>query len=145
MSKMIFVNLPVADIAASTRFYEAIGCQKNEQFSDHQAASMVWSDTITFQLLSRDYFSTFISRPVADARQSCQVLLALTQDSREAIDSIADAAASAGGKADIRDPMDMGWMYNRAFQDPDGHVFEAVWMDMEAMASAMEEQGGETV
>ena len=52
MSKMIFVNLPVKDIAAATRFYEAIGCQKNEQFSDHQASSMVWSDVITFHLLT---------------------------------------------------------------------------------------------
>jgi len=68
MPKMIFVNLPVTDLAASTRFYEAIGCRKNEQFSDDRAASMVWSDTITFQLLQRDYFASFTSKAVADAR-----------------------------------------------------------------------------
>lgn len=143
MTKMIFINLPVSDIAASTRFYEAIGCTRNDQFSDHQAASMVWSDTITFQLLTREYFSSFISRPVADAKASCQVLLAISLDSRDAVDGIAGAAASSGGTADIRDPMDMGWMYNRAFQDPDGHVFEAVWMDMDAMSAAMSEGAGE--
>lgn len=138
MSKMIFVNLPVSDLARSTRFYEAIGCQKNEQFSDHQASSMVWSDVITFQLLTREYFATFTSKPVADAQASCQVLLCLTRDSRDEVDAIAGAAAASGGKADVRDVMDMGWMYNRAFADPDGHVFEAVWMDMGAAAAAGE-------
>ena len=137
MPKMIFVNLPVEDLAAATRFYEAIGCKKNEQFSDHQASSMVWSDAITFHLLTRDYFATFTSKPVADARQSCEVMLAITLDSREAVDAISEAAAVAGGKSDIRAPMDMGWMYNRALEDTDGHTFEAVWADMAAMNEQM--------
>ena len=136
MPKMIFVNLPVADLAASTHFYEAIGCIRNEQFSDEKASSMAWSDTITFQLLTREYFSTFTSKDVADAHSTCQVLFALTGDSRDQVDGIATTASSAGGKADVRAVMDLGWLYNRAFSDPDGHVFEAVWMDAEAMTSA---------
>jgi uncharacterized protein len=136
MSKMIFVNLPVADIAASTRFYAAIGCVKNAQFSDDKASSMTWSDAITFQLLTREYFSTFTSKAIPDAHQTCQMLLALTCDSREAVNAISAAAASAGGRADIRGTMDLGWLYNRAFADPDGHVFEAVWLDANAMPSA---------
>lgn len=134
MPKMIFVNLPVKDLAAATRFYEAIGCKKNQQFSDERAASMVWSDAITFQLLTRDYFATFISKPIANAHETSQVLLALTRDSREEVDATAEAAAASGGRTDIRDITDMGWLYNRAFADPDGHVFEAVWMDMNAAA-----------
>jgi predicted lactoylglutathione lyase len=94
---------------------------------------MVWSETITFQLLVRDYFATFTSKPVADAHATCQVLLALTRDSRDEVNAIAEAAASSGGSADVRAVMDMGWLYNRAFADPDGHVFEAVWMDMTAV------------
>jgi predicted lactoylglutathione lyase len=134
--KMIFVNLPVADLAASTRFYEAIGCSKNPQFSDDKASSMVWSDTITFQLLTREYFSTFTSKKIPDAHRTCQVLFALSRDSRDEVDAIAEAAPAAGGKADVRDVMDLGWLYNRAFSDPDGHVFEAVWMDAGAMSAA---------
>jgi predicted lactoylglutathione lyase len=137
MPKMIFVNLPVEDIAAATRFYEAIGCKKNEQFSDHRASSMVWSDAVTFHLLTRDYFATFTPKQVADARKTCEVLLAITLDSREAVDAIAETAATSGGKADVRAPMDMGWMYNRAFEDTDGHIFEAVWADMAAMNEQM--------
>jgi predicted lactoylglutathione lyase len=132
MPKVIFVNLPVKDLAASTRFYEAIGCRKNEQFSGETAASMVWSEAITFQLLTREYFATFISKQIPDAHATCQVLLCLSCDSRGEVDRLAEAAASAGGKADIRDPMDLGFMYNRAAEDPDGHVLELVWMDPEA-------------
>ena len=138
MPKMIFVNLPVKDLAAATRFYEAIGCEKNEQFSDHQASSMVWSDTITFHLLTNDYFGTFTPKKIADAHATSEVLLALSRDSREEVDAIADAAAAAGGKADVRERMDLGWLYNRAFEDPDGHVFEAVSMDMGAASAEME-------
>lgn len=135
MPKTIFANLPVADLAESTRFYEAIGCVKNQQFSDEKASSMTWSDSITFQLLTRAYFATFSSKPVADAHQTCQVLFALTRDGRGEVDAMAEAAAAAGGKADVRAVMDLGWLYNRAFADPDGHVFEAVWMDPNAMPS----------
>jgi predicted lactoylglutathione lyase len=130
---MIFVNLPVSDVAAATRVYEAIGCKQNPDFSDHQSSSMIWSDAITFQLLSRDYFASFTSKPVADAHAGAQVLLALTLESRAAVDAMVKAAAAAGGKADPRPAMDLGWLYNRAFEDADGHTFEAVFADMAAM------------
>jgi predicted lactoylglutathione lyase len=130
---MIFVNLPVTDLAASTRFYEAIGCRKNAQFSDHKASSMVWSDTITIQLLAREFFATFTTKPVADAHATCQVMLCLSRDSRDEVDRLVVAAAKAGGKADVRAPIEMDFMYNRAFEDPDGHEFELVWLNPAAM------------
>ncbi len=136
MTKTIFVNLPVKDIVAATGFYEAIGCQKNEQFSDHQASSMVWSDAITFQLLAHDYFATFTPKPISDAHATTEVLLALTFDSRAEVDAIVETAAVAGGKADPRAPNDMGWLYTRAFEDTEGHMFEAVWADMAAASAA---------
>ncbi|TSD84853.1 lactoylglutathione lyase [Mycobacterium sp. KBS0706] len=132
MPKMIFVNLPVADLAASIRFYEAIGCRKNDQFSDDRAASMVWSDTITFQLLTQAYFQTFAPRPLAQPREAIGMLIALSRDSRAEVDAITEAAAAAGGRADIRERQDLGFLYGRTFEDPDGHVFEPMWMDMAA-------------
>lgn len=128
-AKSIFVTLPVTDLGAATRFYTAIGCKKNEQFSDHTASTMAWSETITFQLQTREKFATYSSKAVADAHRTCQVLLGVSADSRDHVDAIVKAAAVAGGKADLRAPIDMGWLYNRAFQDPDGHVFEAYWLD----------------
>ena len=136
MPKMIFVNLPVKDLAASIRFYEAIGCSKNAQFSDESAASMVWSDAITFQLLTRDYYATFSAKPIADAHATSAMLIALSRDSREEVDAITEAAGAAGGKADMREPQDMGFLYQRVFEDPDGNTFEPTWMDPSGMPAA---------
>jgi predicted lactoylglutathione lyase len=131
---MIFVNLPVKDLAASTRFYQAIGCEKNERFSNENSGSMVWSETITFQLLTHSYFSTFTAKPITDAHKSTPMLIALSCDSRKEVDAMVEAGAAAGGRADIRPPQDMGFMYVRTVEDPDGHVFEPAWMDVAAMA-----------
>jgi predicted lactoylglutathione lyase len=141
---MIFVNLPVRDLAAATRFYTAIGCEKNEQFSNADAASMVWSDTINFHLLTHEFFATFTSKPIADAHTTSAMLIALSCDSRAEVDAIVEAAAAAGGNADIRERQDMGFMYLRTFEDPDGHVFEPMWMDVGAASAAMGEQQAES-
>lgn len=136
MPKMIFVNLPVKDLGAATRFYEGIGCVKNEQFSDGNASSMVWSDTIHFMLLTHDFYKTFTDKPIADAHAASAMMIALSFDSRAEVDAITEAAAKAGGKADVRPPQDHGFMYGRAFADPDGNVFEPTYMDMSAMPAA---------
>ena len=136
MPKMIFVNLPVRDLAAATRFYQALGCEQNEEFSSDQAAMMVWSDAITFQLLTQDYFATFTSKKVADATATSEVLIALARDSREEVDAAVEAGAGAGGRADVREPQDLGFMYNKAMEDPDGHILEFLWMDMGAASGA---------
>ena len=128
MARMIFVNLPVKDLPAATRFYEAIGCEKNAQFSDDNASSMVWSETITFQLLTHDYYATFTPKPVADAHKASGMMIALSRDSREEVDAMVEAAGSAGGTKDPHQAQDMGFMYMRTFADPDGHVFEPMWM-----------------
>lgn len=132
MSKFIYVILPVADVSAATRFYEAIGCRRNDAFSGETAVSMIWSDTINFQLARRDDFATFTTKPVADARATCQVLLCLSCDRRAEIDSLSEAATRQGGRVDVRAPIDNDFMYNRAVEDPDGHVLELVWMNPDA-------------
>ncbi len=133
MTKMIFINLPVKDLGAAERFYTAIGCEKNPQFSDENAVSMVWSDAIVFMLLKHEYFSTFVTKPIANAQEGVGALYAISCDRKEAVDAITEAAGKAGGTADVRDPQDLGFMYSRAFADPDGHIFEPAYMDMSAM------------
>ena len=96
---------------------------------------MVWSDTIIFQLLTHDYYRDLHVEADRRSAQDQRVLLALSQDSREEVDAIVEAAAAAGGKAESASPTDMGLLYIRAFEDPDGHMFEMVWVDM-AAASA---------
>ncbi|MEN2711508.1 VOC family protein [Sphingomonas sp. NPDC092331] len=136
MPQMIFVNLPVADVARSTAFYEAIGCTKDARFSNEQASAMQLSDTIVFMILSRDFFKTFTPKPIADAHAVTEALICISRDSREAVDAIVEAAGQAGGKADIREKQDMGFMYGRSFEDPDGHIFEPMFMDLEAAMAA---------
>ncbi|MBT2134315.1 VOC family protein [Croceibacterium sp. LX-88] len=130
MAKMIFVNLPVTDLPASMRFYEAIGFTNNPQFTNDQAAAMMWSDTIVAMLLRHDFWKTFTSKQIPDAHQSAQVLLALSQDSKEEVEAIVAKAVAAGGKADPTPKQDMGFMYGRSFEDPDGHIWENAYMNM---------------
>lgn len=128
MGQMLFVNLPVADLAASTRFYEALGASRNPQFSNENAACMVLSDTIYVMILTQDYYRTFTSRPIANARATSQVLLALTVDDRAQVDALVAATSDSGGRADPNPGQDMDFMFSRTVEDPDGHVWEIVWM-----------------
>lgn len=136
MSKMIFVNLPVASLAKAIAFYESIGATKNPQFSDDTAACMVLSETIFVMVLTHDKYRQFTSKPIADASKTSEVLLALSTDSRDAVDAMVASAVKAGGKADPGPKQDHGFMYGRSFEDPDHHHWEVVWMDMEAASSA---------
>jgi uncharacterized protein len=132
-TKSIFINLPVRDLAKSTAFYQAIGFTRNDMFSDDNASSMMWSENIVVMLLTRDYYSTFTSKPIGDAHATSAMLIALSQDSREDVDAIVEKAGAAGGQADVREKQDLGFMYGRSFADPDGNVFEPMWMNPEAM------------
>jgi uncharacterized protein len=136
--KMIFVNLPVADAEASAVFYEAIGFTRDLRFSQPgTTAAMVWSETIIFMLLSPSRFADFTGKRIIDAKTEVQALLCLSIDNREAVDAIVAKAVAAGGKADPCPKQDHGFMYGRSFEDLDGHVFEPMWMNVEAALAAM--------
>ncbi|WP_295709347.1 VOC family protein [uncultured Brevundimonas sp.] len=138
MPKMIFVNLPVTDLPRSIAFYEAMGASKNPMFSDDTAACMVFSDTIHAMLLTHDKWRTFTDRPIPDAHRSAQVALCLSEDEKPGVDRVIDAAASAGGQADPNPKQDYGFMYGRSVADPDGHIWEVMWMDPAAVAQGPE-------
>ena len=133
MSKQIFVNLPVRDLDKAKAFHVALGHTINPKFTDANAACIVVSDSIFFMLLKREYFQTFTDKAIPDAHQSAQVLLCLSQDSQDAVNAIVDKAVAAGGRPEPTPTQDMGFMYGRSFEDPDGHIWENVWMNMEAV------------
>ncbi len=135
MSKMIFVNLPVADVAKSTAFYQAIGFEKNAQFSNEQASAMVWSEAIYVMLLDHKFYATFTDKPIIDAKKTSGALLCLTFEDRAGVDDIHRRALAAGG-AETRALKEENFMYGSAFDDPDGHGWETVWMDMKAIGDA---------
>jgi predicted lactoylglutathione lyase len=138
MPKMIFVNLPVRDLAASTAFYVALGGEVNAQFSGEQSTSLMFSDAIGVMLLTHDHYRQFTQRPIGDARRESQALLALSVDSRDAVDATLTRAVAAGGRADPNPAQDLGFMFNRHVEDPDGNVWEILWMDPAALAGTPE-------
>ena len=139
MAKMIFVNLPVTDLPRSMMFYEAVGFTNNPMFTNEQAASMQWSDEIAVMLLTHDFWKTFTDRAIPNAHESAQVFLCLSHGSRDEVDAIVAKAGVAGGKAEPTPTQDHGFMYGSSFEDPDGHIWENVWMNMDAVPA------GETV
>ncbi|WP_347304027.1 VOC family protein [Croceibacterium sp. TMG7-5b_MA50] len=129
MPEMIFVNLPVTDLPRSTDFYTAAGFAMNPAFSNDQASCMVWSDTIFVMLLTHEFWRTFTSKTIPGAKESAQVLLCLSREDRAEVDAMVAAAVRAGGVPDPTPTQDMGFMYGRSFEDPDGHIWEVMWMD----------------
>jgi len=131
MTTSIFVNLPVTDLEASKAFYTALGYSINPNFTDETAACVVISDTIFAMLLTHAKFSDFTKQPLADTQNSAAAIVAISADSREDVDALGTKALEAGG-SETYEPMDMGFMYSRAFRDLDGHHWEVVWMDAAA-------------
>ena len=140
MTRMIFVNLPVSDLQRARAFVEALGAVNEPRFTDETAACMTFSDSIHVMLLTHNKFNQFTPRPVADARAGSEVLLCLSSDSRESVNSTLERAVAAGGTADPSPKQDYGVMYGRSVADPDGHIWEIMWMD-----AAAAERGAEAV
>lgn len=127
MSRQLFVNLPVKDLKRSVDFYTALGFSFNPKFTDDNATCMIIADDIFVMLLVEQYFATFTSKPVADPGRQTGALLALSLDSREAVDTMVALAIDAGARAPLP-AQDHGFMYQRSFEDPDGHQWEPFHM-----------------
>lgn len=129
MARTIFVNLPVRDLAKSAAFYTALGGTVNPQFSDETAKCVMMSDVIGVMLLTHEKYATFTKRAIGDARSQSWALIALSVEARDAVDATVAKAVLAGGRADPNPAQDLGFMYNRNVEDPDGNVWEVMWMD----------------
>jgi predicted lactoylglutathione lyase len=128
MAAKIFVNLPVKDLYKTRAFFTQLGYSFNPQFTDDKAACMVISDDIYAMLLVEDFFKTFTTKEIVDAKKSVECLICLSADSRQAVDELISKAIAAGGST-YNNPQDHGFMYQHGFQDPDGHIWEIIWMD----------------
>ena len=126
--RMIFINLPVADLDRAAAFYAALGFGFNEQFSDERTASVVISEQIVVMLLTRDRFADFVPGEVGNPGEATSVINALSVESREEADELLSRALASGGRP-WQPAQDDGFMYGTSFSDPDGHVWETVWMN----------------
>jgi predicted lactoylglutathione lyase len=129
MATKIFVNLPVKDLDRSKEFFTRIGFTINPQFTDEKAACVVISEDIYAMILTEPFFKTFLrKKEIADARNTTEVLIALSADSKEKVNETLEKALAAGA-SEAREPEDHGFMFARSFEDPDGHTWEVIWMD----------------
>ena len=127
MTRQIFVNLPVADVARARAFYLALGFTLEPQFSNEAAACMVISDSIQVMLLGRPFFQTFTKKAICDATQATEAILCLSCENRAEVDSLVAKALAVGGMTPT-EAQDHGFMYGHGFEDPDGHIWELVYM-----------------
>ena len=134
MSKQIFVNLSVKDLNKTIKFFTKLGFKFNPKFTDENATCMIIGKNIFAMLLVERFFKTFIKKEIANASKTTEVLLALTAENREEVDEMINKVIYAGGK-ETREAQDHGWMYGRAFEDLDGHIWEIFYMDESKMPS----------
>jgi uncharacterized protein len=131
MSKQIYINLPVKDLAKSTEFYSALGFQINPEISNEDASGMTWSENISIMLLTREFYSKFINKTIADTQKTSSCLICLSMDSKEEVQRFADTAKANGGDyyiAEINQGLD--FMFGYEVTDPDGHILEPLFMDI---------------
>ena len=132
MSRMLFVNLAVADAARSAAFFEGLGFTINPEFSTDTTTCVVVNEQASVLLHQPERFADFATKPVADPTTATEAILAFSAESREEVDTIADRALANGGSP-ASEPQDHGFMYGRSFHDPDGHAWELMWMDFSQM------------
>ena len=131
-SRMLFPNLAVKDLDRSVAFFTGLGFTFDERFTDETATAMVVNEQAIVMLLTESKFKDFTKKELVDSRTHTETILALSADSREDVDAFADKALASGGSP-ANDPMELGFMYGRSFQDPDGHQWEIFWMDPAAL------------
>jgi predicted lactoylglutathione lyase len=132
MAKQIFVNLPVKNLDNTVKFFTHLGFTFNAQFTDENATCMIIGENIYAMLLVEKFFKTFIKKEISDAKKTTEVLICISADSREEVDTMARKAIEAGG-AIANDPQDHGWMYSQSIEDLDGHIWEVAFMDESAI------------
>jgi predicted lactoylglutathione lyase len=132
LTTQIFVNLPVKDLNKSVEFFTSLGFEFNPQFTDENATCMIVSKDIFVMLLVKKFFKTFTKKQICDTTRDTEVIIALSAESREKVDQLIDKAIEAGG-AEPRNAQDHGWMYGRSFEDINGHLWEVIYMDENAL------------
>jgi predicted lactoylglutathione lyase len=135
-SRYLFVNLCVDDLDRAVRFFTGLGFAFDPRFTDETATCMVVSEQAFVMLITPERFAGFTRRRISDPATATEAIMAVSAESRDEVDRLADAALASGGAVAV-DPIHHGFMYSRSFHDPDGHMWEVVWMDMEGAAEAM--------
>lgn len=135
MHQQVFINLPVRDLSRSMSFFRSLGYDFDSRFTNEVAACLILGEQLYAMLLTEAFFAGFTAKTVVDAHQATEVLVCLSCSSRGEVDELVNRARSAGGRIP-RPPQEQGFMYGHAFEDPDGHIWELVYMEGEPPPAA---------
>jgi uncharacterized protein len=139
MTTKIFVNLAVKDLKRTVDFFTALGFEFNQQFTNEKATCMIINEDACVMLLQEEFFKTFIKTELVDSHKQTEVLTCISRDSKDGVNEFVNQAISLGAN-EYRETQDFGFMYARSFHDLDGHIWEVMWMDVNAVPESMEEQ-----
>jgi predicted lactoylglutathione lyase len=131
-ARKLFVNLPVRDLERSMRFFSRLGFRFDARFTDDRAACMIISGAAFVMLLTEAFFQTFTGKACCDTRSHAEGSFALTCRSRAEVGALLSEAIAAGGTT-AADAIDHGFMYAASFHDLDGHHWQVLWMDPNAV------------
>ncbi|MBW1657072.1 MULTISPECIES: VOC family protein [Flavobacterium] len=130
MTKQIWLNLPVKDVAKAKDFFWKIGFSFNEQHDTPSSTCMVVGENnFVVMLFEEMLFSSFSQNGVVDTKSGSEVLISIDAESREEVDELAKKAAEAGGTVFAPPAESQGWMYGCGFADLDGHRWNVLFMD----------------
>ncbi len=132
--RKMFVNLAVKDLERSVDFFKKLGFGFDPLFTDAHASCMVIGDDAYVMLLDEERFKDFARKPIADATYDTESIVAISAESREDVDDLVDTALSEGGEP-ATETMEQAFLYGRSFYDLDGHHWEAVYMEPQALES----------
>jgi len=139
MSRKLYVNIAVENLQASVAFFTKLGFTFDPRFTDEHATAMIVNDDTGFMLLDRGRFADFTTKQIVDSGTQTEAIFAISAENREEVDDIVATAISAGGSV-AGDKQDHGFMYVGSFQDPDGHLWEVMYMDESAFAEMAADQ-----
>ena len=128
MTTKIFLNLPVKDLNKAIEFFTKLGFSFDPQFTDENATCMIAGEDTFVMLLVEKFFKTFTKKEICDTKKNTEMIVALSAESREKVDQMIDKVVETGGR-EYREPQDHGWMYERSFEDINGHIWEIIYMD----------------
>ncbi|MGH2905777.1 MAG: VOC family protein [Solirubrobacterales bacterium] len=131
MPTNIYVSYPTADLEASKAFYTALGAEINPLMSDDNGTCFVWDENIYLMVLKREFMAQFTDKQLADPAETAQVQVAFSRESREEVDAVTEAGLKAGG-TEPRPAEDLGFMYSRDLEDPDGNIVAFMWFSEQA-------------
>ena len=129
----LFVNLPVKNLEASVEFFTKLGFSFDPQFTDENGTCMIIGSDAFVMFLTEPFFKSFTTKELVTAETTTETIIAISADSKQAVDTMVTTAIDAGGFA-YNEASDQGFMYSWSFQDLDHHLWEVVYMDENAVA-----------